>query len=383
MSEGKNVLVVPDDLSRILVREQLKKLGISLDVIVNPDAARSMVIEMLSANDTRDEMAGIMKNSQYAGDFRSDHLLLVKNIAKEFNNFCAFHKFKALRDSTIGGLSYAFAQGPDSGGNPALQDSQREASVSTKAPDEIVPTLLTEMLKELKVIKHAVTHPVVEIDLGAEPETPAFGLKECLEFIYRNPDLVKDHLKEPTPGDAGLQGTSTSIWKQTHTRVVLEKLIEAIGSDEVGSVTLHDLKLIDSRVKRNLHAALKTALVKYDELDARDKKFYVVGEEHLPKEVSEGNMAFTLGIFTNLWAQAALEKGIELDQSSLVNHLLKPGAATLTNITGGGIVIGNRTLTLNKDGSLKIVTQLPNNTVSFVVINADGAVILHGPGYMG
>lgn len=85
---------------------------------------------------------------------------------------------------------------------------------------------------------------------------------------------------------------------------------------------------------------------------------------------------------------------------SLINHLLaqvgvdsdglaakifrnEPTTVTLTNVAGSTVKMGNQTLERKEDGSLKIVTQLPNNTVSFVVLNVDGGVQLHGPGYLG
>lgn len=559
MSEGKKTLLVVEDLDRLLLCGQLTAMGLDIDVIVDNNSTGvmgSMITGLLSSSATREETLAVLRKRDYSGDYRADTSLLLEKIAKEFNDFCVFHKFQALRDSTIGKLNYALSQGPDSGGNPALQDSQREASVSINAFDkahDLMRKTLVEMLDELKGIKAAVT-PATLVDFGLKERmetsselreflsTPQLSMPELIEGLrahFTSPqgaesvvrwpsnkaefvDLVTKAISDTTgnrelpsisltqlsdkarmdivrllnpsfsvslhghynaniePFDTGaifaallkglddgsgivnfyglntlsdhdkgtlrhdlqrvigkqsikvaghtketfvdglsraltqaippnteiviqgigyldkestrdlfnllntnLEGTSTSIWHQTNTRAVLEKLIESIGGNEVGTVTLHDLKCIDPRVKRNLHAALKTALEKYDELNARDKKVYVAGEEHLPKEVTEGNMARTLGIFTNLWAQAALEKGIELDQSSLLNHLLKQGAANLTNITGVDIVIGNHTLSRNKDGSLKIVTQLPNNTVSFVVLGVDGAVMLHGPGYMG
>ena len=578
MSEGKKTLVVVEDLDRLLLRGQLDGMGLDIEVVVDNNQTGvmgSMIMGLLSNPATKEEALTVLAKRDYSGDYRADASLLLEKVAKEFNEFCVFHKFQALRDSTIGKLNYAFSQGPDSGGNPALQDEQLPAFASIKGLEQVMPNLMMEMLKELKGIKEAVTPTTVKIDTAEEPEKSAFCIHDWLNFAMKNQDEIKDHvakfgpvtyegkpvtskagaiaeltnilkwesgglnllpsvllfslsakdreeiirllhpkvsfvvgsgnespvalggpdaiidvllssLREEIPSDVhfhglsvlrtqereilidklegvigkrsvkvagqtketfvdGLSraltqalppntdiviqgidqldkestrdlfnllnidndGTSTSIWKQTNTRVAIEKLVDAVGGNEVGSVTLHDLKLLDSRVKRNLHAALKTALEKYDELEARDKKLYVAGEEHLPKEVTGGNTAYTLGILTNLWTQAAHEKGIELDQMSLLDHLLKQvgtayevtlgdepaprifargkqGSTNLTNITGVDIVIGNHSFARNEDGSLKITTEGVNGSgVSTFVLAIDGSIKLNNPGYMG
>lgn len=534
MSEGKKVLVVVEDLDRVILQEQLIAMGLDIDVVVDRETAGSIVTGLTALPTMRDEMMRIIGKRNYGSDFRRDAGALADRVAKEFNDFCLHYNFKALRDSVIGKINYGLAQGPDSGGNPVLQDSQREASVAIDAFGEaqaLSHKLWVEMLDELRGIKAAVTPTTVKVDLGAKPpmemspelrellcgsqrtvsdlveglrsyttaiagekfsssrvvhwpsnkaefvdlvtkainatnegnqELPAISLAQLTDNVRM--DIVK--LLNPSfsvslhghynaniePFDTGaifaallkglddgsgivnfyglntlsdsdkntlrhdlqralgkhhneMEGTSTSIWRQTNTKTILEKLIEAVGGNEISSVTLHDLNSIDSRAKRNLHASLKVALEKYDELEARDKKLFVAGAEDLPNEVTNNNTAYTLGILTNLWAQAASEKGIQLDQMSLLDHLLKQvggafevrlgddpasmvfkhdkqGATNLTNITGVSIIIGNHTFDRNKDGSLKIRTDA-NGKSSFAVLNTDGGVMLHGPGYMG
>ena len=582
MSNGKNALVVTNHLDRILIREQLKQLGVSLELVVSSDATSSLVTDLLSQHGVRDEILAAMQMKGYTGDYTADYHHLVETIAKEFNSFCGLHKFKALRDSIIGKLNYEFSQGPDNGGNPAITESLQEASATIKTPDDIIPTILGEVLKELKGIKAAVTPTTVKVDLGAKPpmemspelrellcgsqrtvsdlveglrsyttaiagekfsssrvvhwpsnkaefvdlvtkainatnegnqELPAISLAQLTDNVRM--DIVK--LLNPSfsvslhghynaniePFDTGaifaallkglddgsgivnfygldtlsvrdkgtlryalqralgkhrvkvvggnkqlfLEGLVNAL-EETNTlgsyveiegigllsvedsvdlvallkeglskggelargghvtgHGILETLFEALGSNEINTVKLQDLCVMDSRAKRNLHTSLKVALTKYDELQTRDKKLFVAGAEDLPNEVTNNNTAYTLGILTNLWAQAASEKGIQLDQMSLLDHLLKQvggafevrlgddpasmvfkhdkqGATNLTNITGVSIIIGNHTFDRNKDGSLKIRTDA-NGKSSFAVLNTDGGVMLHGPGYMG
>lgn len=583
MSEGKKVLVVVEDLDRVILQEQLIAMGLDIDVVVDRETAGSIVTGLTALPTMRDEMMRIIGKRDYGSDFRSDAGALADRVAKEFNDFCLHYNFKALRDSVIGKINYGLAQGPDSGGNPAVTESLQEASATIKTPDNIIPTILGEVLKELKGIKEAVTSPtVLKIDMGTKPpmemspelrellcgsqrtvsdlveglrsyttaiagekfsssrvvhwpsnkaefvdlvtkainatnegnqELPAISLAQLTDNVRM--DIIK--LLNPSfsvslhghynaniePFDTGaifaallkglddgsgivnfygldtlsvrdkgtlryalqralgkhrvkvvggnkqlfLEGLVNAL-EETNTlgsyveiegigllsvedsvdlvallkeglskggelargghvtgHGILETLFEALGSNEINTVKLQDLCVMDSRAKRNLHTSLKVALTKYDELQTRDKKLFVAGAEDLPNEVTNNNTAYTLGILTNLWAQAASEKGIQLDQMSLLDHLLKQvggafevrlgddpasmvfkhdkqGATNLTNITGVSIIIGNHTFDRNKDGSLKIRTDV-NGKSSFAILNTDGGVSLHGPGYMG
>lgn len=171
MSEGKHVILVVEELDRLLLQNQFKQLGLNIEVVVDTSRSGnmgSMIMSMLANPETKEQAEAVLKQRDYTGDYRADYTLLVDKIAKEFSDFCGLHNFKALRDSTIGKLNYEFSQGPDSGGNPALQDSHREASASTKAVDEVIPSLMLEVLNELKGIKAVVTPATLKVDLGLE-----------------------------------------------------------------------------------------------------------------------------------------------------------------------------------------------------------------------
>lgn len=231
MSEGKKTLVVVEDLDRVILQEQLIAMGLDIDVVVDRETAGSIVTGLTALPTMRDEMMRIIGQREYGSDFRRDSGALADRVAKEFNDFCLHYNFKALRDSVIGKMNYELAQGPDSGGNPALQDSQREASVSIKGLEEVMPSLMLEMLKELKGIKAAVTPTTVKIDMGSdkalvdflstprlsmaeiidglktyftaprteEPEKPAFCLQDWLDFAMKNTDQIKDHVAKFGP----------------------------------------------------------------------------------------------------------------------------------------------------------------------------------------
>ena len=568
MSEGKKVLVVYEDLDRVILQEQFIAMGIDVEIVVDRDKAGSIATGLMALPTMRDEMIRVLGQRVYGSDFRRDSGALADRVAKEFNDFCLHYNFKALRDSVIGKINYSLAQGPDSGGNPAFQDSHQEASVSIKASDEIVPTLLTEMLKELKGIKQVIAHPFAEVDLGAPPETSTYGLKEWLEFIYHNPDLVKDHLKQPTlsnyecrqvtskemaiaeltnilklesgglnllpsallfslpvkdreeiirllhpkvsfvvgsgsdrpepagpeaiietllkalreevPSDVhfyglsalrpqerqtlidklelgsdkyitivpagskqtlleglakalqedrrfgsriilngigimdkeevtalvnlfkvGLQDTTEFVDGQSSDEDVLDKLAEIFGGDDCNTIVLHNLKGISGQDKRYIYTSLLTAVKKYQELKRTKKEFLVHGPSASKGDNKPANITFTLGELGVKWAREAAGYGIAIEPMVLISHLFgqmgvhggndspakifrsEPTEVTVTNVAGATIKMGKQTFSRNEDGSLKIVTQLPNNTVSFIVLDTNGGVMLHGPGYTG
>lgn len=472
-------------------------MGIDVEIVVDRDKAGSIATGLMALPTMRDEMIRILGQREYGSDFRRDSGALVDRVVKEFNDFCLHYNFKALRDTTVGQLNYAFAQGPASGGNPALQDSQREASVSINAFDEaqdLMRKTLVEMLHELKGIKAAVTPVTLKVDMGVKPPMPmdpklrellshsqlsvtgfVEGLRlytaavggdkeeevtfgDMLTFIHKNSDALKDHLNSfedkqsikvaghtkelfvdglsraltqvRTPNteiviqgidnldkedtrvlfnllNANQEGTSTSIWHQTNTRVVLEKLIESIGGNEVATVTLHDLKCIDPRVKRNLHTALKVALKKFEELEQIHKEFLVTGARCLAGGNKPANLTFTLGELGQKWVREAAGYGVTIEPMALINHLLDqvttPSEVTLgdepaprifnrnerttvqvKNGVGVNVDFGNYSFMRNEDGSLEIVTKgIGGEHVNKLVLNIDGSLKFDNPGYMG
>lgn len=496
MSEGKKVLVVYEDLDRVILQEQFIAMGIDVEIVVDRDKAGSIATGLMALPTMRDEMIRILGQREYGSDFRRDSGALVDRVVKEFNDFCLHYNFKALRDTTVGQLNYAFAQGPASGGNPALQDSQREASVSINAFDEaqdLMRKTLVEMLHELKGIKAAVTPVTLKVDMGVKPPMPmdpklrellshsqlsvtgfVEGLRlytaavggdkeeevtfgDMLTFIHKNSDALKDHLNSfedkqsikvaghtkelfvdglsraltqvRTPNteiviqgidnldkedtrvlfnllNANQEGTSTSIWHQTNTRVVLEKLIESVGGNEVATVTLHDLKCIDPRVKRNLHTALKVALKKFEELEQIQKEFLVHGVRSIPTKAP--NVSLLLQRLAIQLHDQALEEGIEINEMSLVCYLLNEAVTKLPgnksddepaprifnrnerttvqvkNGVGVNVDFGNYSFARNEDGSLEIVTKgIGGEHVNKLVLNIDGSLKFDNPGYMG
>lgn len=234
MSEGKKTLVVVEDLDRLLLRGQLDGMGLDIEVVVDNNQTGvmgSMIMGLLSNPATKEEALTVLAKRDYSGDYRADASLLLEKVAKEFNEFCVFHKFQALRDSTIGKLNYAFSQGPDSGGNPALQDEQLPAFASIKGLEQVIPNLMMEMLKELKGIKEAVIPTTVKIDMGSdkalvdflstprlsmaeiidglktyftaprteEAEKSAFCIHDWLNFAMKNQDEIKAHVAKFGP----------------------------------------------------------------------------------------------------------------------------------------------------------------------------------------
>lgn len=198
MSEGKHVILVVEELDRLLLQDQFKQLGLNIEVIVDTSRSGnmgSMIMSMLANPETKEQAEAVLKQRDYTGDYRADYTLLVDKIAKEFSDFCGFHNFKALRDSTIGKLNYEFSQGPDSGGNPALQESRREASVSINAFDEgqdLLRKTLVEMLRELKGIKVAVTPATSRADM--DPRLKEFLLKSGHIGVAGFVDGLKSYL---------------------------------------------------------------------------------------------------------------------------------------------------------------------------------------------
>lgn len=202
MSEGKKVVLVVEDLDRLLLQTQFDAMGLDIEVQVDNSGTGimgSMIMGLFSNPATKEEAAVVIGKRDYKGDYRADASLLLEKIAKEFNNFCVFHNFKTLRDSIIGKLNYAFSQGPDSGGNPALQDSQREASVTIDAFGEardLMHKLWLEMLNELKGIKAAVTPVTLKVDMGAKPLMPMDPkLREMLSHSHLSVSSFVDSLR--------------------------------------------------------------------------------------------------------------------------------------------------------------------------------------------
>lgn len=263
MSEGKKTLVVVEDLDRVILQEQFLAMGLDIEVVVDREKAASIVTGLTALPTMHDEMTRIIGQREYGSDFRRDSGALADRVAKEFNAFCLHYNFKALRDSVIGKMNYELAQGPDSGGNPALQDSQREASVSIKGLEEVIPSLMMEVLKELKGIKEAVTSPTLKVDFGPKER---MGMSSQLRELLSTP------------------------------RLSMPELIDGLQT----------------------HFTTRT----------------------------------------------------------------EPTTMTLTNVAGASIKLGNHTFERNEDGSLKILTDV-NGKSNTVILNTDGGVMLHGPGYMG
>lgn len=575
MSEGKKVLVVVEELDRVILQEQFIAMGIDVEIVVDRDKAGSIATGLMSLPTMRDEMMRILGQREYGSDFRRDSGALTDRVAKEFNEFCLHYNFQALRDSTIGKLNYAFSQGPDSGNNPVLQDSQREASVSINAFDEaqdLMRKTLVEMLHELKGIKAAVTpapHP------GPEPEKSAFCLQDWLEFAMKNPVEVKEHLtkfgpvsnecrsvtsKEEAiaelvkvltgeqqffpsilmfslpfkdreeivkllkpavsmsfhghynqnytvnldPVDTGIffngllkalddgsdiiniyglntlrkgdrnalrlelqralgqgrikvaghskeafvDGLSRALTQavppntdiliqgiddlskedtrylinalagepqenavlarggQLTARGIIETLVEALGSSEIGTVKLHDLSAMDSGVKRSLQSALKWTLGRYDQIEKDRKELLVNGTRSIPVKVP--NVSLILQRLAIQLHDQALEDGIEVNEMSLLSYLLNeavtkrpnndspheestrifkedlPTTVHVKNGVGVTVELGNQRFTRNEDGSLKIIIKtVGGDNVSTFVLATDGSLKFDNLGYMG
>lgn len=207
-------------------------------------------------------------------------------------------------------------------------------------------------------------------------------------------------------------GDSVFVGHQARTENILRKLLEAVSGNEINQVTLHDLKYIDSRAKRNLCTALKVGLTKFEELEQRDKNFAINGAETEKKP----NVNLTLGKLVHEWKQAAAEKGIEINEMELLNHLLQQVIAQhspMYRLEGGkwvervvplarpldwsvvtqnipeqvttAIVFGNHTFdcTKREDGSVKVTTNHGDNKSSNLIITKDGSVKFEDPGYLG
>lgn len=318
-------------------------MGLDIDVVVDRETAGSIVTGLTALPTMRDEMMRIIGERPYGSDFRRDAGALADRVAKEFNDFCLHYNFKALRDSVIGKINYGLAQGPDSGGNPVLQDSQREASVTIDAFGEaqaLSHKLWVEMLDELRGIKAAVTPTTVKVDLGAKPPMEMSPeLRELLCGSQRTVSDLVEGLRSYTTAIAGEKFSSSRVvhWPSNKAEFV-DLVTKAINATNEGNQELPAISL-----------AQLTDNVRMDIVKLLNPSF----------EIRLGD-----------------------DPASMVFKHDKQGATNLTNITGVSIIIGNHTFDRNKDGSLKIRTDA-NGKSSFAVLNTDGGVMLHGPGYMG
>lgn len=163
MSEGKKVLVVTDDLDRMILQDQLKALGIEVDVIVDRQAAGAIVGGLLALPSTQDEMQQIIGRAGYAGPYQQAAGHLLDRLKEEVRRFTSIYPTSiGLRDAVMNQLREELKLDTDTASQPEIKRSQGhqhpEDPVSTFAAiKDFTGNMLLQLLTELKGIREAVT----------------------------------------------------------------------------------------------------------------------------------------------------------------------------------------------------------------------------------